>query len=451
MTIIGNARTIAGFIENVAQQPLPVDVENAARMCLADWVAVALGAYDQTAGQLARDVASSWQSAGPSPVLLAGTASPIASALVNGTFAHCLDFDDTHVGSLSHLSGPTWAAVLALAAERPMTEAGILRAFVSGFEVGARIGGNLFGETVNQRGFHATSVFGKFAATAAACTALGLRGDAIAHALGIAATQGNGLVASFGTMGKPLHAGKAAMDGVLSAQLAARGFTANPELLEPGARGFSDVLLQDQSVGIASLSFDGGWEVLNNTFKPYAACLMTHPAIEAAQQIGTQVHPAQVLKIEARVNPMAIRFASKTELHEPLDGKFSLSFCIALGLAGRDLTQGDFNDASIRDTDYLRLMSCVELIPDQSIKATSASLRVVCEDGGIISMDIPLASGTPGRPMTWHQMQKKFASLTQPVLGDATHSIFNAIKTFGAGDCFPALIATIADAGNDNT
>ena len=60
MTIIGNARTIAGFIENVAQQPLPVDVENAARMCLADWVAVALGAYDQTAGQLARDVASSW-------------------------------------------------------------------------------------------------------------------------------------------------------------------------------------------------------------------------------------------------------------------------------------------------------------------------------------------------------------------------------------------------------
>ncbi|MAO55932.1 MAG: hypothetical protein CMM61_09550 [Rhodospirillaceae bacterium] len=445
MTSTGNAHAIAAFIESMASRPLPSGVLNAARMCLADWTAVTVGAHDQAAGRLARDMTRHWNANGLAPVFQAGTAAPVVSALVNGTFAHCLDFDDTHVGSLSHLSGPTWAAVLALASERQRPEERVLRAFIAGFEVGARIGGRLFGETVNRRGFHATSVFGKFAATAAACALLDLRGPAIAHAMGIAATQGAGLVASFGTMGKPLHAGKAAMDGVMAAQLAAEGFLANPDLLEPAGEGFADVLLQDRSLGIAKLDFDDGWEILNNTFKPYAACLMTHPAIEAAREIGTRLAPVRITKVQARVNPMALRFASKTELIEPLDGKFSIAFCIALGLHGRDVSQADFNAQSIRDTALRQLMTRIELIADPAVGATSATLNAIDEAGNDVSSHIPLASGNPGRPMTWAQMENKFMSLARPVLGDKAAATFAIFETFGDDTGLPALTAALTE------
>src|SRR5207237_6141710 len=138
-----------------------------------------------------------------------------------------------------------------------------------------RIGDGL-GEPVSARGWHGTGVFGRLGAAAAASALLCLNPERALHGLGLAATQIGGLAASFGTMAKPFHAGKAAMDGVVAAQFAAAGFAAATGLFEPGG-GLDTALVQDRSARFAPVDL-AGWHILDNSFKPYAACHLTHPA-----------------------------------------------------------------------------------------------------------------------------------------------------------------------------
>ena len=229
---ISNSRVIAEYVASTQRRNLPPAVLDAARMCLADWIGVAMGAWQESAGQIVRAVTVGWHSTGRATVLLGGHACAPLAALCNGTLAHCLDFDDTYVKAVTHTSAPVWAATLALGEETGASEAEMLAAFVTGFETASRVGYGM-GETVTARGWHSTGVFGRLGAAAASAALLKLDVERTLHALGAAATQTSGLTASFGTMAKPFHAGKAAMDGVLSAQLAAGGFHAAVDLLEP--------------------------------------------------------------------------------------------------------------------------------------------------------------------------------------------------------------------------
>src|SRR5947207_9022664 len=247
-----NGQAIAAYIAGAPGRALPTEVAEMARLCLADWLGVAIGAADEPAGRIVREVAAAWHSEGPSTILFGGTAAAPFAALANGTLAHCLDFDDTYVKAITHTSAPVWAASLAVGEQIEADEAAMLSAFVAGFETAARIGDGL-GQPVSARGWHGTGVFGRLCAAAAASALLRLNAEQVLHALGAAATQTGGLTASFGTMAKPVHAGKAAMDGVVAAQLAAAGFTAATGLFEPGG-GLDTALVQDRSVACASLA-----------------------------------------------------------------------------------------------------------------------------------------------------------------------------------------------------
>lgn len=444
MSVHDNASAVARFIGSMASRQLPPTVADAARRCLADWLAVGLGAFDQEAGCIARQIAQSWKSDGRSPIFFGGLHSPLASALANGTFAHCLDFDDTHVGCLAHLSGPTWAAALAIASDSGADDHAALNAFVAGFEVGARLGSGGFGRTVNEHGTHSTSVFGKFGATTAAGSLLKLNEEGIINALGAAATQGGGLVASFGTMSKPFHAGKSAMDGVLAAQLAAQGFVARPDLLEATAGGLASVLVQDGSGTIGDLDFDAGWEILENTFKPYAACLLTHPAIDSARALAERVDGRAVAAVRVRVSPIVMKFAAKTAPTSPLEAKFSAAYCTALGLCGYAADSRDFSPARLADGRLRDITEKVELVPDDSLAATAAAVTVAFDDGGTATAETPLGSGNPGNPMGWAGIRNKFMSLAEPAIGDDAAEAFDLILNFGSGHTLPRIVEIVS-------
>src|SRR5439155_763024 len=127
--------------------------------------------------------------------------------LANGTLAHCLDFDDTYVKAVTHVSAPVWAATLTVGEEVGADEAAMLSAFVAGFETASRLGSGL-GEAVTARGWHSTGVFGRLGAAAASAALLRLDTQQALHALGAAATQTGGLTASFGTLAKQITGGK---------------------------------------------------------------------------------------------------------------------------------------------------------------------------------------------------------------------------------------------------
>ncbi len=417
----GTIRRVASWAAAAPGRNWPPEALEAARACLLDTLGVTLGALGEPAGRAVRRVVENWQAAGNARIALGGTTCAAGAALVNGTFAHCLDYDDTHVGATAHLSAPVWSATLAVGQQVGAEGREMMAAFIAGFESGARLGKGI-GGVANLRGWHSTGTFGALGAAVAASVLLKLDEDGIAHALGAAATQAGGLTGSFGTHAKPFHAGKAAMNGILAAELAAAGFEASQTLLEAEG-GLGGALVQDGAAAIGAVDFEEGWELLRNTVKPYAACLLTHPVIDAARALAPEAAGREAERIEVRVNPAAIRLAGKPDPQTPLEGKFSLAFCTALGLAGRPAVEGDFTAGTLADPALRDMLARVEPVAEPGRDTRSAVLEVQWADGAADRRETALARGNPGNPLSRADLDAKFRSLAGPALGDAADAL----------------------------
>jgi 2-methylcitrate dehydratase PrpD len=359
-----------------------------------------------------------------------GVTAPALAALVNGTSAHVYDYDDTHIPTDAHFSGPTWSAVLALGQRMDATEQCLLAAFVTGFEVGAKLGGRRLGHAIQTRGFQPTVVLGRISSAAACAVLLSLDAYWSAHTLALAATQSGGLRGSFGTMAKPFQAGRAAMDGVSSAQMAADGFEAAPEIFEQGG-GLAKAFVQDGFAEVAEPDFDAGWEILRNSFKPYPCLHGIHPSVDAAKAVCPDIGPTPIAAVRIFVGPLVPTVARFIEPTTPYEGKFSLTFCVALGLLGRDVHPRDFAPEAFTDPVIIDLMRKVEVVPVESRKMINAAIEVELADSRHLEADIPLALGHPGNPMSWQQLENKFLDLVVPELGEPRAvELANVLKQF---------------------
>lgn len=433
-----NGQAVANFIAAASDRLLPPPVLDAARLCLADWMSVAIGAADEPAGRIVRETVAQWNGNGRASLLFGGTAAAPFAALANGTLAHCLDFDDTYVDAVTHTSAPVWAATLALGEETNASEAAMLRAFVTGFEVAARVGHGL-GQAVTARGWHGTGVFGRIGAAAAAAVLLKLDPGRGLYAVALAATQTSGLTASFGTMAKPFHAGKAAMDGILSAQLAAGGFTGATGVLEPGG-GLDNAVIQDASLAITPIEFSD-WRILRNSFKPYAACHLIHPSIDAARALlADGLDLEAVRSVRADVGTLAVKVTGSGDGRPatPLAGKFDLRYCVALALHGRDVSAADFRDPWALEPAIAAIASKVAVHDHPDMGFASAAMAI--ETGArTVAAHIPVAKGHPGNPMSWDDMSRKFAGLVAPALHNRARALFGLLRRFGDGDVLPEV------------
>jgi len=437
-TAIGDAA--ARFIALAPQRRFAPEIMDMAKMCLVDFVGVALGARHEPAAEAVRRAALGWGSQGGAHIFLGPTAAPAVAALVNGTMGHCMDFDDTHLDGSGHLSTPTWSATLALAEHLGRSEREALAAFVTGFEVAARLGAGGFGRRLQFIGFHPSSIFGRFAATAAAGALLGLDEGQVANALGVAATTASGLNASFGTDSKPFHLGKAALDGILAAQLAAEGFEAAHHLLDAD-NGLSGALVQDRSVRIAPKEFSEGFALLRNSFKPYACCKATHAHVDLARSLADAVQGQQIARIVLGASPMADRVASKPDPRTPLEAKFSVAYCVALGLSGRRASESDFTPERVADPGLREILRKVELNVQPDMDLNAGFMDVTLADGRTLHAETTWALGNPDNPMGWDDMQAKFQGLVEPALGAAWQELFAALRGFDA----PGSLARVVE------
>jgi len=428
---------IARYIAGARSRAFPDDVLDEARKCLVDWTAVCMGAYDAPEARLLASVVQAWGAQGQARYLWGGKSSAMNAALVNGTLSHCLDYDDTHIPSVIHLSGPIWAAVLAVGGARGCDDALLLQAFITGFEVGARIGDGGVGMALNNGGWHATATLGRVAVAAAVAVLLDLDAQQAGHALGLAATQAGGLTASFGTMAKPLHAGKAAMDGILAAELAAAGYE--------GATGVLDVdsallrtLRQDATAQLQIQPFEAGWEIRRNSFKPYAACQLAHSVIDAARQARPKLAGRRVRRMQARVHPLAVKIAGIAQARTPTEGRFSIGYCTALGLHGYPVTTQDFAPQRLAQPELQALSQRMTLVADEAFSRTSARLEIEFEDGSGLSELVEHAFGSIGNPMGWPELEAKFLALVSLGTPHAPR-LLALLRGFGAGRSLQAL------------
>lgn len=439
-----NSARAAEFVGEVRAAPLSEASLDAAKMCLVDWLAVCIGARSLPEAIILRRYLEAVGAPGAAPLLIGGTAAAETAALVNGTLSHCLDYDDTHIPTALHASGPTWAAVMALGAVRESSEMDLLKAFVCGFEVGASLGSGGIGVRLNESGWHSTGVLGRLSSATAAACLLGLDSRSVEDALGLAATQASGLTASFGTMAKPFHAGKAGMDGVIAAELAEAGLGASRELLD-SAKGLFGTVFQDRETvpNLAGLGVVS--EIMRNSLKPYAACQLTHAPIDAGRELREKIGNAQVEAITVHVNPLGVEIAGVREPRTPMAGRFSTAYCVALALCGYPVSPDDFVDARLSDPRLIDLTRRVELIGTPAVTRTGARLEARLADGSEVEVTIEHAFGSEGNPMKWPQLEAKFMSLVTPHLGGSTTELYETLTGFERPGAFARTLELLGE------
>jgi 2-methylcitrate dehydratase PrpD len=342
-----------------------------------------------------------------------------SAAIVNGAAAHALDFDDVNLAMPGHPSVAILPALLALAQERGSSGADVLTAFIAGYELQCRLGKTIAPGHYDGLGFHATATVGSFGSAAACAHLLGLDGDQFATALGIAGTQAAGLKSMFGTMCKPLHAGKAAYHGLMAAKLAGRGFTSRTDVLECG-QGFARTHSPDFNPDRAFDTPPNGWWIASNLFKYHASCYMTHAAIETARKLREQhgFAPDQVERIDVRLEESCDRICNIPAPRTGLEAKFSLRLTTAMGLAGVDTSRlSTYSEEVAADPVLIGLRDKVSLDFRSGIPNTFTEIALSLRDGSRFTAQHD--AGVPASDVV-HQGQRleaKFAALVDPVLG----------------------------------
>lgn len=411
---------LSHFIAGLHFSDIPQPVAHQAKRCLVDFLGVTLaGSADHSVGVL---LAVSDELGSERRATVFGCdrqAALLLAVLINGYMAHVLDYDDTYnpARTTVHGSAPVWPVVAALSEQGRVDGRRALAAFVAGFETEIRVA-LAAGPSHYEAGWHVTGTVGHFGAAAAAANLLGLDPIQVANALGAAGTQASGLKGVYGTMGKALHPGKAAMDGLLAALLAEKGFTASTSILED-KRGFLQVLSPAPEPELVTQGLGDDWTLMDNGFKPYACGSLTHPTIEAI--IGLRVQhgftPEQIESIEATVNSYVSWVTAKTEPTTGLEGKFSIFHCAAVAAVEGAARVQQFDDRRMNDPDIVKMRERVTIVVDDSFPKDAASVSLILTDGRHLTCNVMHNKGTPVKPMTDEEIEAKFMDLASPRLG----------------------------------
>ena len=415
-------RGLAGWSAQFSSAAATAKADRWARHALLDWFAVTIaGAKEPLAAILAEEFKSS--TSGPCTVIATGTkASLHDAALVNGAVSHALDYDDVNRLMHGHPTVPVAASVLALGEMMGKSGRDVLTAFIAGYEVECRLG-DMCGDGHYEHGFHATGTMGTFGAAAGAANLLGLDADRTAMALGIAASEAAGLKINFGTMTKPLHAGKAAQNGLVAARIAARGFTARDDAIE-APQGFLQTQAPGWKAGPVRPDPNAPMAVEENLFKYHAACYLTHSPIEAIRELKRQhnIGPDDVKLMTLHIDPGHLKVCCIPEPKTGLEIKFALSHLAGMALAGADTAAlGTSSDENANDPRFIEIRQRVKLAPEprDGRARHGADVTMQLNDGREIRVAYNVGIPATDVDAQEQKLVAKFNALVEPVIGRA--------------------------------
>src|SRR5699024_5766304 len=273
-------KQFATNICNTTLESMPQSVVLHAKKSLLNWLGVTIGGINHETINILLETTEELTNSDQATILGRNKKMDILSAtLINGTSSHIFDYDDTHLDTIHHPSGPVAPVVFALGEKFGTDCQTLLRAFILGCEVELRISKAIY-PSHYQNGFHITSSTGVFGAMTAAGIIMEVNEEKMAMGLGLAGTQAFGLREMFGTMTKSFHPGKAAQNGLLAALLVKNGFTSSDQVLE-AKRGFLNVYNSNSQPEKILENWGEDWQLEKNYFKPYACGIVLHPSIDA--------------------------------------------------------------------------------------------------------------------------------------------------------------------------
>ena len=375
-------KILAQFVVDSRYADIPEPVRHEAKRSVLNWLGCAVGASRHEGIDIALAALSAFSGPAQASVLGRGERLDIMhAALLNGISSHMFDFDDTHLKTVIHPSGPVASALLALAEYRSMSGADFLHAFVLGIEVECRIGNAVYPSHYDV-GWHITGTAGVFGAAAAVGRVLGLNVQQMTWAFGIAATQSSGLREMFGTMCKPFHPGRAAQNGMTAAFLASKNFTSSERGIE-APRGFANVLATARNYDEITENLGKTWEVALNTYKPFACGIVIHPIIDGCVQLRNEhkLKAGDIDSIALKVHPLVLELTGKKTPKDGLEGKFSIYHGCAVGLIFGQAGEGEYADDIVNRADVLALRAKVNATTDTSISEASVDVKAFLKNG----------------------------------------------------------------------
>jgi 2-methylcitrate dehydratase PrpD len=348
----------------------------------------------------------------------------LMAALANGASSHVVEMDDLHRESILHPAAAIIPAVLALAEREKASGADLLLAIAAGYEAAIRVAVGV--GPSHYRFWHTTATCGTFGAAAGAARLLGLDEEQTISAYGSAGTQASGLweFLTNNAMSKQLHTGKAALNGLLSALLAQRGFTGARRILE-GEKGFFKATSSDFDAAKCLADLGKEFYFERNSIKYHASCGHTHSAIDAVLQAtgGMVVGPEDVERVTVSVYQGALDLLADIEPTTPYLAKFNLPFCIASALMFGHANLADFSTARIRDPETARMMEKIRIQPDPELSAMyprkwPARVEIVKRSGEHLAGVSTYPKGDPENPLSESEVVGKFKSLTRGLITD---------------------------------
>lgn len=414
-----NTKNVVDYIISSRFDSIPGPALTVARGAILDCVGVALAGARQPAGSIPAEWAR--RNVGSGGATVWGQdfqTSAHDAALVNGTAAHALDYDDVTWGLIGHPSVSLVPSVLALGETINASGRDVLHAYVVGFEVMAKLGRTTQPLHSLDGGWHATGTIGAFGATAACCKLLDLDAEQTAHALGIVYSMTSGNVSNFGTMCKPMHAGLAARNAVEASLWARAGFTSLPHPFD-GPRSFHEVYSRGLPADMRPLAELGRvYELVVRgvVIKPYPCGVALHPAIDAVHALKKEhpIDPDDIVSVEAGVTRYTFDKLCYLVPRTGLEAKFSMPYTIARAILDDGIGFDTFTDRLVQEAKAQALTRRISMYVHAGIEeawksgSRPVNVRLHFRDGRVLERQVDISKGNPEVAMTPAELSVKF-------------------------------------------
>lgn len=411
--------SVAGAIAQFCARPVTSETARLlARDAIIDTLACMVAGRNDLSTNTVADAFAGFEGGGTARLISGGQSTPMLAALVNGTAAHALDYDDNFLPGMSHASAVLVPAILAVADFDTISGAQLIDAYLAGLQAQAFVGAGV-GQAHYTAGWHGTSTIGSIGTTAATASILGLDTATTARALTIAVSYASGTKGQFGTLIKPVHAGMAARNAVEAALLAKAGMQARHDILE-GEQGFHELFAGDKRLAwdVEDIAATANHiiETAGVMPKRHPCCGSTHLIVDGLFDLMHEhgFGADDVAGLEALVGIANYRNLAYPQPVNEMQARFSMQYCVARALRQGHLSLADFTPQAVRGFAGDPLMKQVRMLSysadeERLVKAKLPHIITVqLRDGRVLTASRDFAVGALAQPFSDADRNQKF-------------------------------------------
>ncbi len=414
-------RQLARFAVRSKPGDVPSMIRHEATRALVNWIGLPINACRHDTVE--RSIEAFSEFSGPAQASLLGRGDKLdifKAALINCIASCITDYDDTHLATIIHPTGPIASAILALAERQRIAGSKFLHALILGIETQCRLAKAIAAPPAKcDEAWFLTGLTGGIGTAIATGRLLDLNEQQMVWAIGIAAARASGTRETHGTMAKNLVPAWTAEEGMQAAFLARRDFTTSDAPLE-GPRGLGHLYARKTNFPGLVDRLGEHWELEQNAYKPFPAGIVMHGAITGALEVAKEwrTDPTAIRRVELVVHPLCLHLTGRRTPRTAVEATFSVYHWVAVALIDRRIGIGQFSDACVTDPAVVALRDRVEASVNEAFKRDEAFIRVTLADGRILERHVDHALGSIERPMDDPTLTAKLHDLADGVIGE---------------------------------